>query len=911
MSSQTAKWVLHIIPNTHWDREWYMSFESYRWRLVKLMDLLLDLMEKNPDYHTFTLDGQFLPIKDYLEIRPEKKTIIQELVKDGRLLIGPWYTQPLETLVCGESLVRNLLLGTRESRKYGSTLEVNYTIDQFGHISQMPQISCGFGLRDMVAWRGIPRGSRSTFEWVGADGSVVLMHYSNGGYGEATALPVALDDFTEVIDGTPFHRQGLKNRIDSLLRLRGPKAVTSHLLLLNGIDHSFAQSDLAEVIDKLNASIPGIHARHSSLGEYVSAVREECARQGIVLGKHYGEMFDPFESDILEPVHPIRAPQKIINNLCENLLVRWTEPFAAFAWLLGKPYPQAGIWKAWEYNLQNHAHDSLGGGSLDEVYRDVMRRYEWAYHLGSEIMQDSLLYLANATSLPATGERELALVVFNPLHYARSEVVSARVDIPKALGVKYPAITDGQSLLMADVRDLGDTVSLRYNPQRGHPTLIPVRRFDISFLATDVPALGYKTYVVVPADTPFSCAGSLLLSHNTAETGFVRLTVNETGTLDLTDLRTGRVYPGLHYFEDTGEAGSCYEHIAPEKDRIVSSLGTRCNVSIIEDSPLRAVFRIETVLDLPAALTADRVARTEQTVPCHIISLVTITAATPRVDILTTVENAARDHRLKVVFPTGITANKCWVEQPFDVIERSIKLPDLHEYPGEKPTPERPQQLFTDINDGIAGLLVANEGIYEYEARDDNARSLALTLLRCVDRIDMGTLGRVEDLRIPEAQCLGSHTFRYSLIPHAGSWRNGLGEALAFRFPMRAIVQKAPEEAVLPEYQQRCLQFQTIPLPPEMPAAHSFLEIEPSGLEVTAVKKHEDRESLVVRLLNRADHTIEGKLRLNVPGLVYKQAYRLDLNEERRQALQMDEKGRVVFSLESKRLLTVEIPATA
>ena len=99
MAIPSGKWVLHIIPNTHWDREWYMSFERYRWRLVKLMDLLLDLMEAERDYRTFTLDGQFLPVKDYLEVRPEREPAIRKLVKDGRLRIGPWYSQPLETAV--------------------------------------------------------------------------------------------------------------------------------------------------------------------------------------------------------------------------------------------------------------------------------------------------------------------------------------------------------------------------------------------------------------------------------------------------------------------------------------------------------------------------------------------------------------------------------------------------------------------------------------------------------------------------------------------------------------------------------------------------------------------------------------------------------------------------------------------
>lgn len=910
MAGQSGKLVLHIIPNTHWDREWYMSFESYRWRLVKLMDLLLDLMEEQQDYRSFTLDGQFLVVRDYLEMRPDKEPAIRKLVKDGRLLIGPWYTQPLETMVCGESLVRNLMLGIRESRKYGGVLGVNYTIDQFGHVSQMPQISLGFGLTDMMAWRGIPRGSRSTFKWEAPDGSAVLMHYSNGGYGEATALPIALDDYTEIIDDTPIRRQGLKSRIDGLLKLRVPKAITKHLLLLNGVDHSFAQSDLHSVIDEINAVIPGVDARHSSLEEYVEAVRRECENEGTVLGQYCGEMFDSSESEVLQPVHSVRAPQKIMNSRCEGLLVKWVEPFASFAWLLGKPYPYAGIWKAWEYNLQNHAHDSLGCASLDQVYRQVMQRYEWSHELGSEIVQESLQYLCNAVSPRSGDERtsEKALVVFNPLHFVRSEVLTLLVDIPAALGFKYPSIMEGDGILAADVKDFGDATSLRYNPRRGHPTIIPVRRFEITFMAAGVPALGYKAYRIVDSGKPVFFAGSLLRSHSTAENEHIRLTVNPNGTFDLTDKGTGKAYPGLHFFQDAGEAGSGYERREPPRDKVILSTGAQGEVSIVEDTPLKVVFRVETVLDLPAEISEDRSTRVERTVPCRITSLITIAAATPRVDIVTTVENRAKDHRLKVVFPTYIDTNRCWVEQPFDVVERSVEVPDLNEYPNEKPVPEHPQQLFTDVNDGHAGLMIANEGIYEYEVKDDSEKSIALTLLRCVDRIDMGTLGRMEEMRIPEAQCLGTSVFRYSLIPHEGGWQNGLDGALSFRFPMRAVMRKAAEEEVLPEYSRSHVPANAGAVLASMPPMQSFIEVAPKGLEVSAVKRHEDRDSLVIRLLNRTDEALKGRLKVNLPGLACKRAYSTNLNEEAREGLIVNTDGYVEVNVGAKRIFTIEIP---
>ena len=147
-------WVLHIVPTTHWDREWYMSLERYRWRLVKLMDHLLELLSRRPEFCSFMLDGQFVVLQDYLEVRPERADELRALIGAGRLLIGPWYSQPLETLASGEALVRNLRMGIMESQRFGAVMLVSYIIDEFGHVSQLPQILRGFGIDSAVAWRG-------------------------------------------------------------------------------------------------------------------------------------------------------------------------------------------------------------------------------------------------------------------------------------------------------------------------------------------------------------------------------------------------------------------------------------------------------------------------------------------------------------------------------------------------------------------------------------------------------------------------------------------------------------------------------------------------------------------------------------------------------------------------------------
>ena len=105
------KFDIFYFSSTHWDREWYQDFQSYRYRLVKLVDKLLDLFDKDPEYKTFHFDGQTVVLEDYSEIRPECKERLKTLISEGKILVGPWYVMPDEFLVSGESLIRNLMQG--------------------------------------------------------------------------------------------------------------------------------------------------------------------------------------------------------------------------------------------------------------------------------------------------------------------------------------------------------------------------------------------------------------------------------------------------------------------------------------------------------------------------------------------------------------------------------------------------------------------------------------------------------------------------------------------------------------------------------------------------------------------------------------------------------------------------------
>ena len=185
------KYQLFVVPHTHWDREWYGSYQLFRVRLVRLMNKLLDLLERDPAYATFNLDGQTIILEDYLEVHPEKRDLLKQFVSQKRLMVGPWYILPDEFLSSGESLVRNLLLGGQMAEEFGHRMEVGYIPDTFGHIAQLPQILRGFGLDTCMHFRGLDSGGRqSELWWQAPDGSQVLLHHMSTdiGYSDLGAM---------------------------------------------------------------------------------------------------------------------------------------------------------------------------------------------------------------------------------------------------------------------------------------------------------------------------------------------------------------------------------------------------------------------------------------------------------------------------------------------------------------------------------------------------------------------------------------------------------------------------------------------------------------------------------------------------------------------------------------------------
>lgn len=232
---------IYIVSHSHWDREWYMPYEQHHMRLIELMDDLLELFEKDPEFHSFHLDGQTIILDDYLEVRPEKRAAVKRAIDQGKLQIGPFYILQDDFLISSESNTRNMLIGMAESKKWGTPVMLGYFPDTFGNMGQTPQMMKQANLHSAAFGRGVkPIGfdnevlpddqftsQYSEMNWRGPDGSEIFGLLFANWYSNGNEIPVDREEAHQ------FWTQKLQD-VEKF-------GSTNHYLMMNGVDHQPVQ----------------------------------------------------------------------------------------------------------------------------------------------------------------------------------------------------------------------------------------------------------------------------------------------------------------------------------------------------------------------------------------------------------------------------------------------------------------------------------------------------------------------------------------------------------------------------------------------------------------------------------------------------------------------------------------------
>ena len=858
---------IYYFSGTHWDREWYQNFQSFRYRLVEMTDELLDYMEKHPEYETYHFDGQTIVLEDYIKIAPENEHRLKKLIADGRIKIGPWYDMPDEFLVSGESLIRNLMTGYRLSEKWGEKpWKMGYICDIFGHIAQMPQIFAGFDIDMAILGRGTQETDDTFFDWVSPDGSscVAFRLEPEDGYGSAKALHDA-------------DEKKIKEYIDSEIERSNADTV----ILSDAIDHQSVVKSTPQIIETIKKLYPEANVHHCDLCEAKKQLEKYS------FNKMYGEL-SRTAMERHSYLHLITYTlssyytHKRENDICQNLLEKLIEPMAAFSKTF--KFRRSYIRLAYDYLLKNHPHDSICGCSIDQVHKDMIYRFDQVKEIAG-ILKDEFLY-ANRPQKGSSGE--YVLKMYNTMPFERCETVETVLPLKKDYPAKYSEPFGYEEIASFKIFD-SDGNEIPYQLEDINKNYIKRvhclesdigEGYKIAFEAK-LPPMGYTEYKIVPYEKPSRYLKHMSSGADYMENDSVRVCILSDGTISIYDKETQKRYDNLLSLTDDGEIGDGWYHVNPVNDTVVSSC-QNVKIEKIADGCARVVFRITKYMNIPEKMIDDISGkrRSDKCVLMPIISEIELSQNSKFVKVSMKIDNIAKDHRLSLRIPTKIETDTYFSGQAFYKNVRKTGLDystqNYREFaPIEKQTNGIVGKCGADGN-GIA--LVSCAGLHECAGCENG--DIMVTLFRSFERT-VGTMGEVG------GQLLGELEYEFLFVPtdKAASYSD--------------LIRMQDSLAMKPIYSVSETDFGYVP------KKESQMRIEGEDLNLSIVKPPEDEEekSLIVRVYNSSDKTAAGKI---IFADKIKKAYETNLNEEVKKEINNDENS-VSVSLSGWKLATYKV----
>jgi alpha-mannosidase len=806
----------------------------------------------------------------------------------------------------------------------------------------MPQIWRQYGLDNTILWRGFG-GTSAEYWWDAPDGSrVLMMHLPPEGYCNATRIV--------------FDPDQMMARAAEKIDYERARTRTGQALLMNGVDHVEPHTAIPMLVDRLS-SIAGQRATHSTLPDYVAAVRTAVERDHPPLETVVGELRSGTDyANLLPGVLSARVYLKQQNAHAQTLLESYAEPLSVFASQLGARYPAGEIRHAWKTLLQNHPHDSICGCSIDAVHEENMTRFARARQVGDAVVETALDAIADAVPAPPSGiVRALAV---NPDAAERAQVVEAFIDLPidsaepwrhvdrQALdrpvvfwppdaGITEIVAPDGQRVefqVLGEVRVVSHMMS-RYET----PWALNVRRLHVLWWAPSLPPCGYAVfdlriatengsgsgtakavpYIAVPymavpdsgtakavpymampyVAVPYkSTYGRRLVTagERSAENELLRLAVKDDGTFEVIDKATGVVYPQVAALDDSGDVGDEYNYCPPALDHRVTSAGARVvRITRMAAGPVRASFRVELELLLPVAAGSDRQRRASETVAVPVTVDATLDAGAPRVAFRVSLDNRASDHRLRILFPAGAA---------HVATARADTAFDVVTRLARQAVPatiknESPVSSAPMISLVDAGDDTTGATVIAKGLMEyeivGEPPAIALTLLRSV-----GDLSRND---------LATRPSGHAGPPVATPAAQCIGRhQFEMAFEPRG---RAPAAASLLASARAHL------IPPRVviarrpggdgPATRSFVRIDGGAdtVVLSALKQGEDRANVIVRLFNPGDETVDVTVRTDTP---LAEAFAVNFLEERQGSIKI-ENGAIPLRLTPHQIQTIEI----
>ncbi|WP_096438706.1 alpha-mannosidase [Alteribacter populi] len=870
----------YIISHSHWDREWYMSLEEHRYYLVKLVDDLLELLDEDPDFHSFHMDGQTIMIDDYLQVRPGKSEKVKKYIREGRLIVGPWYILQDAFLTSSEANVRNLFYGMKETKKLGQEGKIGYFPDTFGIYGQAPQLLKQASIDVATFGRGVtPTGFNnqvhhlddyaspySELVWESPDGSSVLgvlfaNWYSNG-------------------NEIPEDREKAKAFWEKKLTEAEKFASTSHLLFMNGCDHQPVQKNITKAIKQANELYPSVSFKHTSFQDYLMNVKKDLPHTlQEINGELRNQKTDGWST--LVNTASSRIYLKRANDRCQTLLERVVEPIGLLA--NNKQFFNDFSEYYWKLLMENHPHDSICGCSVDSVHREMVTRFEKVEKGATKLVDEQCMEIASTINTNHPIEDAIPMVLFHTSGQPTSKVVTEKVQVKKiyfdemdfrsipgklkseSLPSYHVELADG-SVTSVQIKDLG--VRFGYdlpNDQFRKPYY--AREVEVTFFYQTNVHVGYECCFLVPDEAPLQEGETVLMwnqDKNSLENEHIVVDIHPNGSYSLTNKQTHETYNRLGIYENTGDIGNEYMYKQSGDGEVLTTENASASVQILEDSPYVAKVAIHTSFSVPKEADENlqterenlvwhperRSGRSLESTDITIKTQLLLEKQAKGLKVEVEINNTAKDHRLRALFPVGKQNVHHYADSIFEIAKR----PNEPEKEWKNPSVDHHMQRFVSLNDEQRGLTIATKGLHEYEIL--NKDTIAVTLLRSVG--EMGDWGVFES---PEAQCLRINKAEFMIIPHEDSVLSSHAYLTAYDYPFTpTMVQVSQQDGVLPNVK-------------------SLFTWEGEGLVLTTSKQTDDGSGMILRWFNPTSRSIP----LTVDCLGEKAVYESNIIEEKKE----------------------------
>lgn len=889
------KKTVHVVPHTHWDREWYFTTSRSKVYLMHDLKRVIELLETKPGYDHFVLDGQASLLDDYLQWRPQDRDRIKSLVQAGKLIIGPWYTQTDQLVISGESIVRNLLYGTRICKEFGKYMNVGYVPDSFGQAASMPQIYQEFGMEDTMFWRGVSDDDieHTEYQWQGEDGSVVNVYQIPSGYYIGGAIPEGEEALRSFLQEEPF-------------KTTWGRSTTNQVYFPNGFDQAPARENLPELIERMNEEYEDEFVLQiSTIENYIHSVKERHPE----LEKISGELINGKLMRIHKTIFSSRSDLKKLNTQIQFYLVNIMEPTLVMAEALGFEYPVETVCEIWKLMFENAAHDSIGSCVSDTTNEDVYMRYKQARDISENLVELTLRQIS--THIQNDQAKQITFTLFNPMDVTRREVIETEVYVTQE---KFAIYDEKGREINYTLLDLVDQTAYILNqgnildPSKKMYVPEQVFKAKIAIHSNEIPSFGYTQYTIdLSGDTYKSLAE---VADRSLENDYYQIDIENDGSLTILDKQTNYRYQNQAILEENGDDGDSFNYSPPEVDMVIRSTDYFKGAHV-EKSEILQKATLSFELEVPKTLEERKQGITSVILP--VAMTIRLKANHPVIDFTIDVDNRRVDsHRLCILFDSAIQSKTSIADHQFGLIERPVvfeeemkRWQENQENWNEMPIAIETCQSFVTLTNGERGVAVMPKAVREYEIIGGEYSIIRMTIFRTYGFMGKENLmyrpGRASGetvIETPAAQCHKQMTFDLSVYYYQGDVNKGnvSNVTRAVNTPIQVYE--------LAEFLNTRLRFTLSDVPKNLPISFSLLETT-GTLSFSLAKRAEERPGMIFRFYNggkgkQLSESIHFKKSIKMAELV-------DLQEQTKETLVVADNHLVIPAIGHSKFVTIYV----